>query len=510
MLWVTSARCDEQPELLATLAALLVQDLQWGDMESTFTHIKASYEAEGIEIPSLLQLRLQPSSELLSRYRPEAGEIVQSRLLAPGEGIAYWQSWSQALSGGRWDVHAAFASEEEARLIGNFAIAGILVHELGHAIADAYGLNPPGKPGRELLADEFCIRLMQAWANYPPLTKLRDRYREQVTVGLRNSVPAEQRGDFAPSSLPTDHRALRTLVGQIEFPHDVGVPAYVAFQLARQESLLRDPGLDSLADFFREQIAALPEQTWYRKRIRLKSVAEDAVPGWLRVEGSPETFWGVSAASIEAAVGGIVGGDWKQAKALWRMRDAGHALLLLHAPKLWPSAPYRIVELAQVKSGRIKAKLLAEGDGYPAFGTTLLPVDRGVVVAGLARENGAMRLQWWLADGDRHTFSKGDLHGVPLDRQRFVDGRVVAWGVKPGADTLAIGKGAIVVADGSRLRVIRQGRLHTLAGGIEGYRDADNPKLARFAGIRLLGFADGDLWLESRGPDGPVIRRMSW
>ncbi len=495
------------------LVRCLHDDLVAGATVPAFHHLVRLYEEEGVPLSDNLRLEEQSSFELLSVYR-EGGELRQSRLLGPGEGFRYWQTWSEAIAGGNFDPAAVFADEEEARRIGNFALLGIMAHELGHHAAEIHGRNTDHPPFRELVADEFAVRMMRVWAAEPAMRELVSGYREKVAGRLRAAVPDGVRAEPWPSIAPPDLARLRELAATMA-PPEGGVAGYVSLQLARQAALLDQPELSSLAEFMAE--APAPATIPVTGTIDLATVADGEVPAWMRTDGSPATLWSIPESALASAVAGSLGVAPEAVEAgaprtLWTMAGPTRALWMQARPDLWPDDPVRIQAVTLGADRSLSATTVATGNEIPGRKAVLLARDgaRGAVVTwvDLRRRPPALR---WLQGEAGGRLLPGDLDGMPLASGRSPDGGLSSLDLLPGAgQLLPVGPEAIVVCERRRLRLVEGRRIRTLAGGNPGHRDGREPHGVRLEAARLLGVEGRTLWFESRGRSGPVTRRLAW
>lgn len=166
---------------------------------------------------------------------------------------------------------------------GNFAILGILAHEVAHAICENHDLNLHDSPYRELLADEYAVRMMKLWAGHPAFEQLLEGYQAHVLGGLRMAVPAKirlelPRGDGGISSL----KDLRDYCAKAVFPRDLSTASYVSLQLDRQRFLFEAAELEPLSGFLKAERARRPVRHWVNDEILLETLADGdgtKVPG---------------------------------------------------------------------------------------------------------------------------------------------------------------------------------------------------------------------------------------
>jgi len=481
-----------------------------GDIRGAYEHIAALYETSGIEISDLLVLREQSAFELLSFYA--VGEtITQSRLLAEGEGYRYWSNWSRETTGGAWNPEQAFPTEEQARMVGNFAIAGILAHEMGHYVCGVQGFDRWGTSFRELLADELCIRMMNVWATCPELAELRGLYLEHVVRGMRRAVPAGTRIDL---DVGLDLDDLREFCREFSLPSEVSVAGYVSFQLARQEVLLTHAGIDTLAEFHRSELSRLPERVWHCEQVSLTTVEVDAVPAWMRVTGSPAKLWEVDPGSLATAAAtalalptlDLTAGD---EDPVWQLAGPRSAYLLLTREDLWGERAVRLLRFEFEERGQPTATVLGGSGVLPGVWSWLATEDGTVTYLTLDFDDEGLLYRRLMPTPGGADLVPASLDGMvgersaadgPLDQMPLVVGDRAFLGVSDG----------LLVSLEGEIKVIGDGRMTTLIGGIENCRDGTDPRRVRIADAELLGFAEGALFLRTASKEGAIYRKLAW
>lgn len=133
--------------------------LKSGDMNGCMAAIEALYTRAGATTSDTLWLSPQPVDKPLSSYMGWTNTIRMTRFLRSGEGTLYWRNWSKVLTAGAWDP-TTVGDELKLRLMGNFALMGILAHEMGHYLANRYGMTPRNRHMAELHADKLAIGVM--------------------------------------------------------------------------------------------------------------------------------------------------------------------------------------------------------------------------------------------------------------------------------------------------------------------------------------------------------------
>ncbi|MBT9587300.1 hypothetical protein IV102_28415 [bacterium] len=233
--------------------------LEKGDTERVFEQLKLVYGQLGVRFPEALALKLQPFDQALSGYSDDDLTITLSAMMSsPEQGLEYWKNWSSVLSDGLWRPEAHYSSQASMSLAGNFAILGILAHEMGHAIDYRYGLSAqlcqsqnsePNQAVKELVADELALYVLKELAQDPRFASLLQQYEEKTLKSLQASgAPGKLRAIANP-------RDLLAYSLQNEVPND-NVGLYVSYQLARQRELLSGFNFVSFAQNLRSTVAA--------------------------------------------------------------------------------------------------------------------------------------------------------------------------------------------------------------------------------------------------------------
>ena len=214
----------------------LAATLDSGDTHAAFGALCRLYAAAGVPTARTLSIRLQAWNKPLSSYLSGDNTVRMSALLKAGQGQPYWQGWSRLLTGGTWQP--AGLDETTRRRLGNFAVIGILAHEIGHHLIEFYGAMGSGGPLNELYADMLAVALMNQLQRDPLLAKYRALYARHIAGGLLDSVAPVHR----PVPPPAAARDLAPWATKIPLPSSTA--PYVALQLTRQRHLLGlRPGL---------------------------------------------------------------------------------------------------------------------------------------------------------------------------------------------------------------------------------------------------------------------------
>ncbi len=141
---------------------------QTGDVAAVYAALRRAYSGQGERFSETLTLAQQPPLKPLSYYQDDIERVTINRLLRPGEGLAYWRNWSKVLTGGSWDPAKQFRDPEEMRQVGNYAIFGILAHELGHYLTSHNFSMPAARMIDELWADQLAVAMMDHLAAANP------------------------------------------------------------------------------------------------------------------------------------------------------------------------------------------------------------------------------------------------------------------------------------------------------------------------------------------------------
>lgn len=209
----------------------------------------------------------------------------------PGQGLRYWQNWSLVLTAGNWDPRTAWRTEKEMMLAGNFAILGILAHEMGHAADYSYELSEwrASRPQdslhqaiREAVADELAVAVLRQLATADArFAGLLDGYRKWTAGSLRKSAPADRQWGIGKLTDLITYAAAH--------PAPAEKDLYVSYQLARQEWLIQWKGLpawvNSLRNYTRkyeqafEQNCRRSPESWSVASIT-EMPARQAKPSW--------------------------------------------------------------------------------------------------------------------------------------------------------------------------------------------------------------------------------------
>ena len=503
--------------------ALLRQSLHTGDTQAMFAATRAIYQSFNFRISTPLFLTAQDWHVPLSCYDDFHNRIVTSQLLQKGEGREYWQTWSDNVAGGTWDLDAAFSDEADMRLTGNYAILGLLAHEFGHHIHYRYRIKM-NRGDEELFADKCAVAFMIYVSADAELAKLRQRYIDAVVNSLRMAIPEAER-----VTIPADAN-LDTWCHEFALPEPVA--SYVSLALARQARLFAADQPPPLADVERKVAsptlaAVLETRQLVTPPWRMETATTAGFGNWGDIGSGKEfsvspdgTAWMASVSDdlsrLEmtcaditgntvrvSASGSAVAADCSIAGVA--VRDASTVFVATFGgqPRI------RVYELSIVGSS-IDAKLIGQLD---------IAVGR-VFSIGLSPD-GSVWIYTWLRQTAEskieHVFLRVDGPGGTLTAQTalpknrgatFSDGESANCCLPGGIEPFSVDDhGAVYFLDTERnaLRRIRDGRVETVAGGIRDGNDGDDSMGGNFMNPMALGMAaDGRIHVLDRWelPDG--------
>ena len=512
---LVSTSSGASPPVLAETALVdqLYQDILAGTTRGAFLHLTRLYDLAGAPASDLLPLVLQSPYEPLSRYGSD-GTLTMSRFLRPGEGMAYWRSWSQILTDGAWDPATAFSGEEHARQVGNVALLGLLAHELGPHVVDVHSINEEDWPLRELLADELAARVLRTCRRHPGLEPLVTAYRQIVVGQLRRAVGDETRQDIWPvGDPPPSPEQLREACGRLGAPRSqLGTAAYVSLQLQRQQALLDAPVLSSLEEFLTERRSHLPARLAAEGSVEVGTVQEVDVPDWIRHSGSPAALWNVSASAIQEKLASVLPPSQAAPPdpVAWRMRGPRSALTLVALPAAQGGqATLRVIELTHEPGAALSVRELASRAGELPQQPDLLVRPNGLAISGMDFKDGGLVLRWWRAE-DGGLLEPGDFDGLRLTSGPSADGTLESWPLSFHARRHLVAESGVLIFGTDRIFVAGHGARRTLAGGLRGLRDGRVPTEVRMAFPQPLAWDGERAWFTSEGPDGPVFRWLRW
>lgn len=279
-----------RPDSLADTAVdafLLAEAMENGDTEAAGRALAAALEDAGFDLPDDLSWRIQGFEQPISFYSSGTRTVTLSAMPNAAQTDAYWQNWSALLTGGAWAPEAFFADAAEARRLAAFNQAYLGAHELGHALAYRYAVNPRTDDGnvncQELLADRVAAaaldRVARADARF---ADLRTRYLA-LLASIQGEVPR-------PVTMPPRQRLLADCRGVAVADVDRRDPAtlvpYASAFFARTLRLHEGDGPEPLAAL--ADGVFLPELRAYFAGAPAASgaVAVDAPEDWYVVQRS--------------------------------------------------------------------------------------------------------------------------------------------------------------------------------------------------------------------------------
>lgn len=197
------------------------------DLPRALAALCAAYAAGGTPCAESVYLTLLEPTDVMSHI-DSLQNIYMTPMPSKGNGLAYWDNWSQILSGGQGSVRARFADDDDARHVANMLAVTVLAHELGHHVAARFGCELPG-PANELRADELSLPLLVGLLD-AGLAPLHQRMRTVADELIASVAPA------ARIVVPNDVDVRGWAAAQPELPQQIA--AYVTLHLSRQRRLL--------------------------------------------------------------------------------------------------------------------------------------------------------------------------------------------------------------------------------------------------------------------------------
>jgi hypothetical protein len=235
----------------AAQPADLYRAMEASDTEAVGHAVAAVLRDAGAHLPPDLRWALQRFDAPVNSYEVSERTVHLSRIPTPPQAAAYWAAWSGLLTEGRWRPDAFFRDDAEAHRLAAFNQAVLAAHELGHALAYHYAVNPAFPDGnvncQELMADRVAAGAVHTLAAADPrFAVLRARY-VALIADLQAHIAPHLRVDAAD---PDDCDALR-----VELPGTVPVfIRYASAYFARQTALLGPPHAAPLPDVLRAHI----------------------------------------------------------------------------------------------------------------------------------------------------------------------------------------------------------------------------------------------------------------
>ncbi|MEL6614200.1 MAG: hypothetical protein AAFQ43_00605, partial [Bacteroidota bacterium] len=230
-------------------AEILAAAMHSADVEAAGEAVAAVLLDAGLDLPDELSWSLQPFDRPINVYSSGYRMITISEMPTAAQTPRYWAAWSDLLTGGTWAPEAFFRDSTEARRLAAYNQAYIAAHELGHALAYRYAVNPRTDDGntncQELLADRVAAavahRLGRADARF------RDLHARYLTLldSFNAAIPDTSRYTMPPrSELLADCRSVH--VDDVG-PDPRSIVPYASAFFSRHVRLHEDSGPEPLA-----------------------------------------------------------------------------------------------------------------------------------------------------------------------------------------------------------------------------------------------------------------------
>lgn len=226
-----------------------------GDTEAAVEAVQAVFEQSEVVFQPSFGWELKPYDEPLNFFDTLTKRVTLGRAPTAEQTAAYWQIYSDRLTGGAWSAGSFFRDAEEARRMASFNQAYLAAHEAGHALAYHYAVNPRwdvvsetpyvvSVHCQELLADRVAAAfLAEVIQSVPRAEAYRERYLE-LMASIDALIPIERRLQLASLDGCSEVPVL--------YPQDEATfQNYVSAFFARQRLLLSDRQIE-LAEALRE------------------------------------------------------------------------------------------------------------------------------------------------------------------------------------------------------------------------------------------------------------------
>ncbi|MFN3550052.1 MAG: hypothetical protein ACK4U0_21420 [Mesorhizobium sp.] len=525
-----SARASDPVELIAAIDR--------ADTIAMGRLVAGRFRDAGISVNEGLAWRLQPFDRVVNWYDGFTDTILVAEMPRDGEEAAYWAGWSDLLTGGRWDWRAFFADEGEALRMARFNQFYVAAHEYGHAVTYRYDPDHEERWGgsincREYLADRLAAAMLDDLADASDdFAHLRGRYRALIAA-INALVASSDRYDppyFA--AIEADCRIM-----EVRQPTAETMTPYASAFFARQTTLLaRD--LPPLAELRAEHL----DPWWEARRPRDSgrggavttlptAIAFDRPAPAMLPDGTSRELAFAPDGSLMLVeervevIDGRVHAGFAYGKVGGRIET-----VLPFGPVDGPADPAGIDNPRSVASlGPDRLLLLNESFGLGDEGIFLIDLRRdggnwGLRIVELAaREPTDTRV---LADavGGIHVLIRDRAEATGAER-RWRHLRLDPETLETIAEAMlspdlrgspvAVGiDGSLVLRDGALLAIAAPGEAPLgLAGGLRGFKDADDPMKAEFQSLSLVVSMreDGAALVLDRDPVGgaPVLRRIA-
>lgn len=519
-----SARASDPPDLIAAI-----------DEADTIAmgHLVAQrFRDAGISVNEGLAWRLQPFDRVVNWYDGFTDTILVAEMPRDGEEAAYWSGWSDLLTGGRWDWRAFFADEAEALRMARFNQFYVAAHEYGHAVTYRYDPDHEERWGgsvncREYLADRLAAAMLEELADTSDeFARMRSRYRALIAEINAHIAVADRYDppDFA--DIETDCRIM-----EVRQPTAETMTPYASAFFARQTTLLAQD-LPPLAELRAEHL-----DPWWEARRPRDSGLGGAVTTLAPVEGLDRPVPAVLPDGASRELAFTPDGSLMVVEERVELVDgrihAGFAYgpvggqtetILPFGPVEGPADPSGIDNPRSVASlGPDRLLLLNESFGLG---------DEGIFLIDLRRDAGnwALRIVELVAreptDTQVLTDAAGSIHVLIRDRadatgaeRRWRHLRLAPETLETiGEATLspdlrgspvAVGiDGSLVLREGALLAIAAPGEAPLgFAGGLRGFKDADDPMKAEFQSRSLVVSMreDGSALVADRDPSVGVL-----
>jgi hypothetical protein len=212
--------------------------------------VEEGYGAFKVSRNDTLTWQFQPYDGLVNWYNQYSQVINLSELPQDDEIAPYWNNWSEALTGGKWDWQAFFADEAEARAMARFNQFVLAAHEYGHALTYRYDPEHEAREDnevncRELPADRLAAGLLEELAALDStIAQYRLRYADLVTA-INAAIAEDIRYDIPDyASLNADCHIIHVVQ-----PDETTMAPYASAYFARWQVLLQTD-LPPLADLY--------------------------------------------------------------------------------------------------------------------------------------------------------------------------------------------------------------------------------------------------------------------
>lgn len=231
----------ETPETADTDA--LYASLENGDTAAMVAQVEGYFRNGGVSWDDELRWQFQRFDGLFNYYDHPSRQIVLSRLPTQDEAAAYWRTWSEALTQGRWRADGFFSDADAMRLMANFNQFMLATHEVAHMVD--YRYRPGGSQRRqesvncqEYFADRLAATLAKELALLDERFDALLRQYRALMSEINGAIAPEQRQSFS-SYRDLEEDCARFPVASPTTPAEM-VP-YASAYFERQRLLLAQP-----------------------------------------------------------------------------------------------------------------------------------------------------------------------------------------------------------------------------------------------------------------------------